>query len=429
VLNFWANFYVQGVGMLDLQTQAQIIESFAATTGVPAFLMDGNGNILLASRGYSLEEYAFADLETLQHFFDSNKKLAASYENQAYTVFTDNQFLYNFVPLSTDPGNQKIVCGPVRFHPPTDLQLTTLLKSHQISLRNKAEIAQKLARLPNVSSFRLVHLGRVLWSLCHAYNIKVTQVMPDTDLLAAAQAGHLANEPRITFTMTEEENHAPLDVMQLAKHIILQGDVAGARALRDQKLDLHTDQLFEQDALLSVKYRLITACGIWTGLIFDQHVPYEQVVMTLNQYTRQASESNSIPQLTNLLFESVEAFAWIVRKYSTQHYTRPVRQVVQYVQTNMTRKITLEDLAKLTRLSPSYLSRLIKQETGASLIDLIDSYRIEESKFLLTNTRYSVLRIAEMVGFTYQNHFSLHFKKYTGMTPTFFRQNGETRPD
>jgi AraC-like DNA-binding protein len=34
-----------------------------------------------------------------------------------------------------------------------------------------------------------------------------------------------------------------------------------------------------------------------------------------------------------------------------------------------------------------------------------------------------------MVGFTYQNHFSLHFKKYTGMTPTFFRQNGETRPD
>ncbi len=99
-------------------------------------------------------------------------------------------------------------------------------------------------------------------------------------------------------------------------------------------------------------------------------------------------------------------------------------EVIQYIQSDLTKKITLPDLAKLTGLSHSYLLRLIKKETGSSLVNLVDSYRMEEGKYLLLNSDYSIMQIAELTGFNYQYHFALRFKKYTGMTPTTFRLSG-----
>jgi AraC-like DNA-binding protein len=412
--------------LFDPDITADIIESFAVTTGVPAFLMDGNGNILLTSKGFSPQEYSFADQGALQHFFDSNEINADQY----YTLFTENQFLYNFVPITGEESNHKLlVSGPVRFHPLTDEQLTALLRSQQIPLRNKIEIAQKISRLPEVSLPRLAHLGRVLWSLCHAYCKKGVNLLSDDNLLENTEAADTVGEPKITFTLVDAEKHSPFNLLVLIERLILKGDVASVQALRDQNLDLPLDGLYEKDALLSAKLRLIAGCGAWAGMILDHNVPYEQMWIILDQYILKVHEANSIPEIRNLVFESIEAFTKLVRRYSAQQHTKPVRQVIQYIQSNLTKKITLENLANLTRLSRPYLSRLIKKETNLSLVDLIDSYLIEEGKYLLLNTDYLILQIAEMTGFTYQYHFSLRFKKYTGMTPTQFRLSGGMKID
>jgi AraC-like DNA-binding protein len=341
---------------------------------------------------------------------------------QYYTLLTEHQFLYNFVSITGEENTHRLlITGPLLFHPPTDQQLTTLLRSNQISLRNKKEIAQKIARLPEVSMPRLAHLGRVLLSLCHAYCTEGVYVSADNNLQEEVDAIQAGGEPKIAFTLINEEKYSPLELIQHIERLMLTGDIAGLRALRDQNLVLPLNRVDEKDEVLSAKYRVITSCSAWAGMVYDHQLPYEQVLMIIDQYTRRAHQTNSIPELTNMIYESMEAFAWLVRKYSTQHYTKPVRQVIQYIQSNLTKKITLLDLAKLTGLSHSYLSRLIKKETNSSLVNLIDSYRIEEGKYLLLNTSYSILQIAEMTGFTYQYHFSLRFKKYTGMTPTQFR--------
>jgi AraC-like DNA-binding protein len=410
--------------LFDSNVIAKIIESFAMATGVPAFIIDGEGNILLTTKGFSPKEYSFADLDALQCFFDSDKISTGKY----YTLITEHQFLYNFVPIMGEGNTHTLlISGPVLFHPLTDRQITTLMRNNQISLRSKTEIAQKIAQLPQISMPRLAHLGRVLLSLCHAYCTEGIYVSSDNNLLPETDTGHSGAVPKITFTLVEEEKYSPFDLIQHVKRLMLTGDIAGIRALRDQNLVLPLNQVDERDEVLSAKYRVITVCSAWAGMVFDHQLPYEQVLMVLDQFTRRAHQTSSIPELTNMIFESIEAFAWLARKYSTRQYIKPVRQVIQYIQSDLTKKITLPDLAKLTGLSQSYLSRLIKKETGSSLVELIDSYRIEEGKYLLLNTDYSILRIAELTGFNYQYHFSLRFKKYTGMTPTHFRQTGGTR--
>ncbi|MGE5378633.1 MAG: helix-turn-helix domain-containing protein [Bacteroidota bacterium] len=404
-----------------------IVETFAVTTGVPAFLLDAEGNISSPSRGFLPQEWTFADIESLKGAVCSEARLGALSSDRYYTQVTENQFIYLFCPVDTGASHAVLVAGPARFRPPSELQLTSLLKTNQISLKKKAEIAAQIARLPEVSMVRLDHLGRVLWSLAQAYTTKGTSVLPDLcghDAVRASQDNAL---PKVNFTLVEEDVHVSFKILSLARTFLLSGDVAGIRAMRDQYLELPLDKLIQKDDLRSVRDNLISACGAFGGLlIFEHNAPYEQVMMAHDQYIRLGEQTNSIPELVDLIFQALEAFTWMMRKYSTERYTKPVRQVVQYIQADITRKIALDDLATLTGLSKSYLSRRIKKETGSSLVDLIDSYRIEESKYLLLNTDESIHQIAEQTGFHYQYHFSLRFKKYTGMTPTRFRQTART---
>jgi len=96
--------------------------------------------------------------------------------------------------------------------------------------------------------------------------------------------------------------------------------------------------------------------------------------------------------------------------------------VIEYIESHYAEKITLDMLARHTNLSASYLSNLIKKETGLSLMDNINKVRVEQSKKLLLSTNLSSHEVALSVGFSYQNHFASTFKKITGFSPTDFRK-------
>lgn len=73
-------------------------------------------------------------------------------------------------------------------------------------------------------------------------------------------------------------------------------------------------------------------------------------------------------------------------------------------------------------LSPSYLSDLLKKETGFSTKDQINNFIIEKAKDLLLSETESVSGIAYSLGFNYPHYFSQLFKSKTGMTPQEYRQ-------
>jgi len=80
-------------------------------------------------------------------------------------------------------------------------------------------------------------------------------------------------------------------------------------------------------------------------------------------------------------------------------------------------------LADEVCLSPSYLSDLLKKETGMNAQDHIHFHLIEEAKSLLLSTQYSVGEVAFQLGFEYPQYFSKLFKLKTGQTPKDFRIN------
>lgn len=128
---------------------------------------------------------------------------------------------------------------------------------------------------------------------------------------------------------------------------------------------------------------------------------------------------NEVVQLQNSMLEEYCAY---VRRYSLRQYSPPVQKVIQYVNLNLDKPLSLKSLAALCCISPSYLSSLFKQETGTTLTNYIYLQRVRHACTRLTSTDHSIAVIAGEVGMLDVNYFTKIFKKITGTTPTLYRR-------
>lgn len=81
---------------------------------------------------------------------------------------------------------------------------------------------------------------------------------------------------------------------------------------------------------------------------------------------------------------------------------------------------SLIECAELVNMSPSYLSRLFKQEAGISFIEYLMKYKVEKARKLLEVTDHSITEIASMVGYSERN-LNRAFQRHVAMTPKQYR--------
>jgi AraC-like DNA-binding protein len=116
---------------------------------------------------------------------------------------------------------------------------------------------------------------------------------------------------------------------------------------------------------------------------------------------------------------------FITRKSSNSNTVAQVEKLLKsYFKSEQLKETglpTVKYLADNVHLSASYLSDLLKKETGMNAQDHIHYYLIEEAKNILINSDNSVGEIAYSLGFEYPQYFSKLFKQKTGKTPIEYR--------
>ena len=119
--------------------------------------------------------------------------------------------------------------------------------------------------------------------------------------------------------------------------------------------------------------------------------------------------------------EVTEMFLWklLAKEEGDEHEI--IRKVKNRIHEDLTRELTVANLAAELYVSPNYLSRLFKKMTGEGCNEYIVRKRIEKAKSLLETTTLKTGEIALMVGYHDMNYFSLAFKKHTGYSPTKYR--------
>ncbi len=119
-----------------------------------------------------------------------------------------------------------------------------------------------------------------------------------------------------------------------------------------------------------------------------------------------------------------------VEEYTENHpIFRKFKDLVEKERVYRQQDLTLDSMAVLLETNRSTLSKLINQVSEKRFTDFINTYRIEEAKELLGNPdfdKYKISAIGFEVGFNRAGTFYDVFKKYTGVTPTKFKQNIST---
>jgi AraC-like DNA-binding protein len=100
-------------------------------------------------------------------------------------------------------------------------------------------------------------------------------------------------------------------------------------------------------------------------------------------------------------------------------------RALTYIRDHMGEHISLDEVARLVHLSPSYFSRLFKAETEQTFSEYVLMVRIDRAKSLLKLEQFSLTEIAEQTGFFDQSHFIKAFKHVTGVTPGLYRRRRE----
>jgi two-component system response regulator YesN len=127
----------------------------------------------------------------------------------------------------------------------------------------------------------------------------------------------------------------------------------------------------------------------------------------------------------------LDRFIDIVEAQRSKKFKSIVTFAMQYVEENYSKGISLNDAAKALYVTPSYLSRIFKEETCENFVSYINEYRIKKAKSLLADPAFTVYQIAEKVGYHDYRYFNINFKKYTGYTAKEYREliAGKRKPD
>ena len=131
------------------------------------------------------------------------------------------------------------------------------------------------------------------------------------------------------------------------------------------------------------------------------------------------SEQDFMEMMSSMIHEYCD----YVHRYSNQQYSSLIQQSIHYINMNLDKEITLDELSKIVNVNSAYLSNQFKIETGTTIINYINHQKMKHACYLLKNTQMNVSRIAERVGIYDSNYFSRLFKKYIGNTPRDYRKS------
>ncbi len=97
--------------------------------------------------------------------------------------------------------------------------------------------------------------------------------------------------------------------------------------------------------------------------------------------------------------------------------------IIQFIDQNLSKNLTVNLLAKETCLSPDYFSRLFFRITKSRPIEFIQRKRIEKVQLLLATTNDSLENISEQTGLNNASYLTRLFKRYTGKSPGKYRND------
>lgn len=174
-----------------------------------------------------------------------------------------------------------------------------------------------------------------------------------------------------------------------------------SRNINDNHLCINSARCLFYD-LMGTALKALSDLGLTGSLEIDQNL---------------ISNLDTLAEMENYLKILYKNLCDVIERKKKSHNEILKESIKCYIDENYDRQdLSLEYIAQVMNISPSYLSKFFKDQFGYNFLDYLNRRRVKKAKELL-NGQMTVMEVAQMVGYNNDVTFRRVFKKYEGVTP------------
>ena len=175
------------------------------------------------------------------------------------------------------------------------------------------------------------------------------------------------------------------------------------------------------DPLRQMKYNFVAYVTIISRAAIKGGMDEEEALTLSDLYCQRVDVMTQAIDILRTSYEMSMDFCRKVQQGSRGGYTPTVQKCLHYISRHLHENIRTEHLALLTGLSSKTVAERFRQEMGCSIPDYLHEQRVEEAKYLLRYTEYSLAEISGILNYASQSYFTKIFRDRTGQTPQQYR--------
>ncbi len=416
--------------MLDLQCFKELMETFSRATGLYVEMVNKEGescDLFDTAERCEFCQYIRSQPNGLRKCRNSYKQatLEAAKWDEPYFFRCRAGLVIWVVPISVNGVLVwSIICSQVLLWKP-DCFFYQELRTLNPEVADFTEMERKVARLGIVAPERFQAAADIL-------HIIVNQLVKQ-DLRIFEKIGVLKIQQRIYKELeNRKKQHFPVvkggndygvylqEERSFLRYIRLGDKLRVEKNLRRLLTDLFIKTVGDR-AL--VKIRIVELATVVSRAAVEGGVEPEKAMVMLQQFNQKVDDCYRMEEFFFHVQKLVNSFLEQSLSLVNKKHCGLVNEAKNFILENYSRTIKVGDVAAHLFISPSYLSRLFRQELNCTVNDYITRVRVEEAVELMKKPELSVAQVAQSLGFQSQSYFAKIFCKYIGVAPLIYRNS------
>lgn len=408
----------------DLRLAINCAEHFSTASGLGCVLMDKQGTVLHGC-GHN---YLQCSICTLAHQERERCFSAHRYGMQEAERFGGKYIYYCAMGLTffTSPilgsngAEAQITTGPFVMGDEQDYIAYDLNRIASRQPEQTELILEEVRKLPFVETHKVNALSELLFmAVAFMNNVSEANRMMETG--EALQIQGQISDYLFHIKLDADTQPYPFREEKRFLQALSRGDQEQTQELLNKLLG-HI--LFQTGGELAQIYdRVYELLILISRTVIESGCDPDYMEKCLADYRQRTQQMQNVEELCLWLSHVIRTLIDSLFSHPHDRHSDLVYRTIQYLQSHYSHKVTLEEVARIVYISPTYLSRIFKREVGCSMVDFLNQIRIEKSKELLADESVSLIKVALQSGFESQSYFNRMFKQLCGVTPQKYRKS------
>jgi two-component system response regulator YesN len=309
-----------------------------------------------------------------------------------------------------------VAAGPFLLEPITGKEMVEILKAEKVSIKQKAILDDYYSHMKQITSQTYYYSGQLM------------EVLFCVSCSGTDSFSH--SEDRISGIDTFFKNvykdrekmfaHPPFFLEKKVSNFICSGNLSGALETL-KEINRLERAILSDNPLRSLKNSVICSCTFIARASIDAGISPDIAFSYSDAFIQQIEKLQSLEEVGQFEATILTNYIELVKNYLDEKYSHIVVNVMQYIDENLTIRLSLKDISMHVHVNPHYLSTLFKKETGQTITDYIAEHRVRESSYFVAYTDYEISDIANLYQFCNQSYYITIFKKHLSKTPSEYR--------